>query len=298
MAVDRVKFQDIVASQVPDFVKDDFPLLVDFLKEYYVSQEVKSGTYDLIQNLDQYVKVDELYNLKDSTILRDDINFLDTTITASADSNFTDGFPETNGLLQIDEEIILYQSKTDTTFEGCVRGFSGVTDYTGTNTPDQLTFKESLSADHKKGATIVNLNVKFLQEFFSRVKTQVVPGFSERTLYQGLDQRNFIYNADSFYKSKGTDQSFEILFRALYGVDVEVIKPSKFLFKPSDADYRLTEDYIVEPYNGDPLDLKNLTFYQDSTRARGTVTNVEKINYAGGDFYQIAINIDIREISM
>ena len=290
MAVDRVKFQDIVASQVPDFVKDDFPLLVDFLKEYYVSQEVKSGTYDLIQNLDQYVKVDELYNLKDSTILRDDINFLDTTITASADSNFTDGFPETNGLLQIDEEIILYQSKTDTTFEGCVRGFSGVTDYTGTNTPDQLTFKESLSADHKKGATIVNLNVKFLQEFFSRVKTQVVPGFSERTLYQGLDQRNFIYNADSFYKSKGTDQSFEILFRALYGVDVEVIKPSKFLFKPSDADYRLTEDYIVEPYNGDPLDLKNLTFYQDSTRARGTVTNVEKINYAGGDFYQIAID--------
>ena len=105
-----------------------------------------------------------------------------------------------------------------------------------------------------------------------------------------MDQRNFIYNADSFYKSKGTDQSFEILFRALYGVDVEVIKPSKFLFKPSDADYRLTEDYIVEPYNGDPLDLKNLTFYQDSTRARGTVTNVEKINYAGGDFYQIAID--------
>ena len=290
MAVDRVKFQDIVASQVPDFVKDDFPLLVDFLKEYYVSQEVKSGTYDLIQNLDQYVKVDELYNLKDSTILKDDINFLATTITTSADSNFTDGFPETNGLLQIDEEIILYQSKTDTTFEGCVRGFSGVTDYTGTNTPDQLTFKESLSADHKKGATIVNLNVKFLQEFFSRVKTQVVPGFSERTLYKGLDQRNFIFNADSFYKSKGTDQSFEILFRALYGVDVEVIKPSKFLFKPSDADYRLTEDYIIEPYNGNPLDLKNLTFYQDSTKARGTVTNVEKINYAGGDFYQIAID--------
>ena len=120
---------------------------------------------------------DELYNLKDSTILKDDINFLATTITTSADSNFTDGFPETNGLLQIDEEIILYQSKTDTTFEGCVRGFSGVTDYTGTNTPDQLTFKESLSADHKKGATIVNLNVKFLQEFFSRIAAGSVSAY-------------------------------------------------------------------------------------------------------------------------
>ena len=40
MAVDRVKFQDIVASQVPDFVKDDFPLLVDFLKEKGLQKDV------------------------------------------------------------------------------------------------------------------------------------------------------------------------------------------------------------------------------------------------------------------
>ena len=166
MAVDRVKFQDIVSSQVPQFVKDDFPLLVDFLKEYYVSQEYQGGTYDLIQNLDQYVKVDELFNLKNSTTLQGDITFLDTTISTSADTNFTEGFPDTNGLIQIDDEIISYQSKTTTSFEGCVRGFSGVTDYVGTNTPDQLTFKQTESADHKNGATIVNLNVKFLQEFF------------------------------------------------------------------------------------------------------------------------------------
>lgn len=290
MAVDRVKFQDIIASRVPEYVRDDFPLLVDFLKEYYISQEVKGGAEDLISNLDQYLKVDELYNLKSSTILQGDITFLDTTITTSSNSNFTDGFPESKGLIQIDDEIILYETKTDTTFEGCTRGFSGVTDYIGTNTPDQLTFKETESADHKSGATIVNLNVKFLQEFFKRVKNQVIPGFSQRKLYSGLDERNFIFTADSFYKSKGTDQSFEILFRALYGVDVEVIKPSKFLIKPSDADYRITQDYVVEEYVGDPLDLKNLTFYQDRTKARGTITNVEKINYPDGDFYQIAID--------
>jgi hypothetical protein len=83
MAVDRVKFQDIIASQVPQYVKDDFPLLVDFLKEYYVSQEYQGGTYDLIQNLDQYVKVDELFNLKNSTILEGDITFQNTSIVTS-----------------------------------------------------------------------------------------------------------------------------------------------------------------------------------------------------------------------
>tara|TARA_B100001142_G_scaffold131600_1_gene133153 strand:+ start:4547 stop:16651 length:12105 start_codon:yes stop_codon:yes gene_type:complete len=297
MAVDRVKFQDIIASQVPEFVKDDFPLLVDFLKEYYVSQEYQGGTYDLIRNLDQYVKVDELFNLKDSTILLGDITFLDTTIVTSADQNFTDGFPESNGLIQIDNEIISYESKTKTTFEGCTRGFSGITDYIGTNTPDQLTFERTESADHVSGSTIYNLNIRFLQEFFKRIKNQFIPGFSERTLHSGLDQRNFIFSSDSFYKSKGTDQSFEILFRALYGADVEVIRPSKFLIKPSDADYKLTQDYVVEGYLGDPLELKNQTFYQNRTGARGTVTNVEKINYTEGDFYQIAIDYGYRRDS-
>jgi hypothetical protein len=294
MAVDRVKFQDIIASQVPQYVKDDFPLLVDFLKEYYVSQEYQGGTYDLIQNLDQYVKVDELFNLKNSTILEGDITFQNTSIVTSSDSNFTDGFPESNGLIQIDDEIISYESKTQTTFEGCTRGFSGITTYVGTNTPDQLTFKQTESADHVDGSTIYNLNVRFLQEFFKRIKNQFIPGFSERTLYSGLDQRNFIFTADSFYKSKGTDQSFEILFRALYGTDVEVIRPSKFLIKPSDADYRITQDYVVEGYSGNPLELKNHTFYQNRTGARGTVTNVEKINYNEGNFYQIAIDYGYR----
>ena len=131
MAVDRVKFQDIVASQLPDYVKEDFPLLTDFLQQYYLSQEIESGTYDLIQNLDQYVKVDELFNLKTSTVLLDALSYEDTTIKTSSDTNFTEGFPDTNGLIKIDDEIIFYEYKTSSSFVNCTRGFSAVTSYTG-----------------------------------------------------------------------------------------------------------------------------------------------------------------------
>ena len=41
----KIKFQDIVENQVPRFVRDDFPLLPDFLKSYYVSQEVPAVSY-------------------------------------------------------------------------------------------------------------------------------------------------------------------------------------------------------------------------------------------------------------
>ena len=98
----RIKFQDIVENQLPRFVREDFPLLSDFLKSYYVSQEIPGGPYDLIQNLDRYVKVDELFDLKDSTILNGDLNMSAVSIKTGAEGNFTVGFPENNGLIRID----------------------------------------------------------------------------------------------------------------------------------------------------------------------------------------------------
>ena len=123
MAVDRVKIQDIVASQLPTYVREDFPLLAEFLQQYYLSQEFEGATYDLIQNLDQYVKVDELFQLTTETVLASNISYTNRTITADVSGNFTYGFPETNGLIKIDNEIIAYEYKTDSTFEGCTRGF-------------------------------------------------------------------------------------------------------------------------------------------------------------------------------
>ena len=102
----KIKFQDIVENQVPRFVRDDFPLLPDFLKSYYVSQEIPGGTYDLIQNLDRYVKVDELYGLKTNTILSEDLTQTASVIKTQAAGNFTVGFPDKNGLIKIDDEII------------------------------------------------------------------------------------------------------------------------------------------------------------------------------------------------
>jgi len=290
MAVDRVRIQDIIEHQLPTYVREDFPLLGEFLKQYYLSQEVDGATYDLIQNLDQYVKVDELFNLTTTTVLASNISYTDQTITADVSGNFTYGFPETNGLIQIDDEIIFYDRKTDSAFEGCTRGFSGVTDYVGSNTPDQLVFKSTEADKHTAGATITNLSILFLQEFFKKLKYQFAPGFTQRTLFSGLDQRNFVFGLDSFYNSKGTEESYKILFGALYGVPVDVIRPSEFLLRPSNADYKVTSDYVVETIQGDPLQLQNLTIFQKSTGARGSVTNVIPIDYDQGQYYQVSID--------
>ena len=56
----RVQVNKIIESQLPEFVVADFPLATDFLKQYYISQEYQGGATDLIDNLDRYLKVDNL----------------------------------------------------------------------------------------------------------------------------------------------------------------------------------------------------------------------------------------------
>ena len=292
MLESRIKISSVVANQLPEFVREEFPLVGEFLSQYYLSLEGQGSTLDILQNIDQYVKVDNLANLVDSTELTADVEFIDDTITVKS----TYGFPKSYGLIKIGSEIITYTGITSTTFTGCIRGFSGVTSYQGSNTPDELVFEDTDIAEHKSGSTVTNLSILFLKQFLRKVKNQITPGFEDRKLYSGLDERIFLKQSNDFYTSKGTDQSFEILFRALYGEDVEVIKPRDYLFIPSSAEFRVSKDLVVEVLEGDPNDLENRTLFQDETDAypgaSGSINKVEKIVRDGKVYYILSLDFD------
>ena len=155
-----------------------------------------------------------------------------------------------------------------------------------------MIFEESESDDHKSGALIENLSILFLKEFLLKTKNQLLPGLENRTLDEDLNQNIFLKQSKDFYLSKGTDQSFEILFKALYNKDVEVIRPSEFLFTPSNARYEIVNQLIVEPIEGDPDNLDGATLYQDSykfdkniNRSYAPITSVEKIEVGYGKTY-------------
>ena len=63
----RVQIQNIVENQLPSFVQEDFPLLGEFLKEYYTSQEYPGASADVIQNIDEYLKLEALTNNANET---------------------------------------------------------------------------------------------------------------------------------------------------------------------------------------------------------------------------------------
>lgn len=295
----KVKISQIIENQLPQFVQEQYPLASEFLSQYYKSLEGQGLPYDLIQNIDSYIKLDNITNNIEFTTTTSSINFFDTTIEVES----TEGFPHSYGLLKIDDEIITYTGITSNSFIGCIRGFSGITSFKSNTKVDELVFSESNTSSHIENSAVYNLSILFLNEFYSKIKQQFLPGFENRSFVSGLNENIFIKQSKDFYSSKGTDSSFDILFKCLYGEEVEVIKPREFLIQPSDAQYRITEDIIVEPVSGDPENLVNTTLFQDEfqniSKAFGSISRVERIVRNNKDFYILSLDGDFdKDISV
>jgi hypothetical protein len=220
----RVKVQQIIDNQLPEFLVSESPKASEFLKQYYVSQEYQGGPVDLADNLDQYLKLDNLTPevVSGYTTLSSGITTSSTTVVVST----TKGFPSEYGLLKVDDEIITYTGITTNSFTGCIRGFSGITTYHNATNPSELTFSTSKAGIHTAGAPVQNLSALFLQEFYKKIRYSLSPGLENVSFVSNLDVSNFIKQSRNFYAAKGTEESFKILFKVLYG---ERIKEGRLL---------------------------------------------------------------------
>ena len=251
----RIKINEIVSNQIPEFILDENPKFSEFLKQYYISQEFEGGPVDIIENLDQYLSFhylnEKLYN--NNITISADISSSDSTITLST----TRGFPKSYGLLQIDDEVITYTGIDGNSLTGCIRGFSGITELESIDNPEELVFSSTNSAAHTSGSSVKNLNLLFLENFFKKLKQIYAPGFEEFDFTNELNTNTFISNVKSFYQSKGTEESIRILFKILYDTNPKIINPEDYLIKPSDAEYLRRKIVVCDllTNGGDPFKL-------------------------------------------
>lgn len=294
----RVKVQQIVQNQLPEFILDESPNAVEFLKQYYISQEYQGGPVDIVENLDQYLKLD---NLTPEVVVGN------IGLTTSIDSNTgiitvtsTKGFPQKYGLLKIDDEIITYTGITTNTFTGCIRGFSGITSYHQDLNSEELVFSESDKASHTQDSSVENLSSLFLKEFYKKLKSSLTPGLENTDFVSDLNAGNFIKNARSFYQSKGTDESFKILFNILYGVTPKVVNLEDYLIKPSSAEFIRREVVVAERISGDPTKLVGQTIKKSNesvTITSASVSEVETFTRKNKQYFKISLFVGYNEFS-
>ena len=110
MQTKNINVSDRVENQLPEFIRQEDRQLVNFLFEYYKSQEKTGRPYDILNNLLNYLNLDSYTSktLSSSTLLLSDISTIDTKIEIES----IDGFVEKNGSIMIDNEVIYYESVT------------------------------------------------------------------------------------------------------------------------------------------------------------------------------------------
>ena len=305
MSDKKVKISNILGSQIPDFIQVDNPLFKEFLTQYYASEEREYGTTYLADNIASLKKISTVADISlvekqtvpapNSTIPESPVIL--SSLTYAFDDvinvNQTTGFPDTYGLLKIDNEIITYTGKTSTSFTGCIRGFSGISALETAGTPEFLTFSDTNASSHAVNSSVINLSFLFVSQFYKKFRKHFLPGLEGKSFSYGLNVENILSRARDFYSSKGTDTSLKILFQVLYGEQVDIIKPFNQTILPSDAEWDVTDDVIVENLSGNPLNLVGLKIYQDSftnPTASGSVANVEAIYLKSKKYYKISFS--------
>jgi hypothetical protein len=284
MSKTTVKLFQTIKESIPSFIREEFPLFGELLEQYYICLEKKTGVYDILNQINEYIKIDEIVSASKSTNLTRNIFDFETTIQVES----TLGFPETNGTIKIDDEIIFYKEKTDNSFLNCSRGFSGLDSF-----GKSINFSKNSAQDHDQSAIVINLYSELLAEFLFQIKKQILPGLESANI--STNQNIFLKQSIDLYNSKGSEESFRILFAALFGVPAKIIRPQEDLFEPSKSYYNVTTDLLVEPITGDIEKCLNRTVYQFNKNGDllyGTVTSVEKVNNLGREYYILSIDFN------
>ena len=90
--------------------------------------------------------------------------------------------------------------------------------------------------------TINNANVSLVESFFKNYGYDI-----PRNLL--VDNKAFVKHFNDIYKTKGSEQAAQLLFRVLYGVDASFTYPSERILKPSDGEWVKYYTLKVDPIN-------------------------------------------------
>jgi hypothetical protein len=238
MATKVKSLSALIDSQLPNFIVSEYPKFSAFMQKYYEQLELPGQPVDLILNLTKYRDIDTYTHdlLNQQTILTQNISQISSTINVED----TSSFPDINGYILIDNEVIFYKTKTETSFVNCYRNISSTTKLG--DLYNQLEFKNTsddsgTGVQHLNGSAIFNISHLFLYSLVKNFEYEYLSSFPEASLKSSADKSLLIKNIKKFYASKGTESSIKFLFNALVPSDVPndptVYYPKDSTYKPS-----------------------------------------------------------------
>ena len=100
----------------------------------------------------------------------------------------------------------------------------------------------------------------FIKDFLPYIPTEAL-----------TNKRKLLKISKELYKTKGTENSYKFLFRALFNSSAEVFNTSDTILKASDGKWVITKSLRIDSLDVDWLLIKNLRLFGESTKSYATV---------------------------
>ena len=284
---------------MPDFVLDDHPKFLQFLKTYYTFMEAAELSVTSVQTTDgiQLETETQQFNilLLNGSRIDSDITLLDEgdklLLESSSFGKFTRGetiqgqtskatstvFTED---LNNNRLFIVAQDKfiIGETILGLSSNASAiVNDYR----PNPVNNIQELLNFRDPDKVIASFLNKFRNEFLATIP---------ENLAEGLNKRNLIKNIKSLYSSKGTKVGHEIFFRLLFNIPSETLYPSEQMLRVSDGIWDTKKVIRTITVAGDTSKLVGRTITGQTSGTTAIVENILKFQVGADEVTEFTIN--------
>ncbi len=241
MADFRNKLSNLLSSQVPDYVLEDHPLFLDFVKAYYQlleSAEIKLtniGDPDHIQLNSQTGQINFI-SLNGTNVSSDDeddrLLLEDTTygdfINGEIITGSTSGATTTILIEDVDVGARLFVAHQNKFIEGEL-----ITGSTSNAQATILKYRANPVQNIQQLLDYADVD-KTIQGFLSQFRNSFLTSIPDR-LDENVDKRKLIKNIKSLYQSKGTKRASEIFFKLLFNEVAEIRHPKDNVLRLSDG---------------------------------------------------------------
>ena len=295
MADFKDKISNLINSQVPDFVLEDHPLFLDFVKAYYQLMESAEITLTNIGDPDHLVLegttagkivIDGTNVSKDDdgdNILLEDTSYGDfingETITGSSSGATTTVLIE-----DVDDGARLFVAHQNKFVAGEIitGSSSGAQATIGRYTANPIQNIQQLLDYADVDKTISRFLINFRNAFLTSVPDKI---------HDSLERRNLTKNIKSLYQAKGTKRASEIFFKLLFNEAAEIRYPKDEMLRVSDGKWDTKKILrCLAVGTSEPANLVGQTITQGSSTA--IVEDVFKFLIGGVEVTELVLGDD------
>src|SRR6056300_302188 len=293
------KISNLINQQVPEFVLEQHPKFLEFIKTYYTFMEsaelgvTSVQTTDGIQLETETAQENEL--ILDGSRIDTDRTQLDAgdkiLLESSAFGKFTRGETITGQTSNATATILaedldnnrLYISAQDKFIDGetILGASSNASAIINNYKPNPVQNIQDLLNFRDPDKVISNFLTKFRNEFLNTLP---------EALISGVDKRKLIKNIKSLYRAKGTSKGHQLFFRLLFGIESEIFYPREQMLRVSDGKWDTKKILRAIGSIGNTSNLIGRSIQGETSDATAIVENVFKFQIGANEVTEFILN--------